>query len=80
MAEEVEAALKSAGHAGAAAQLTNAVPLPLAVPEAPAAAPRRALPAKCPHCAGAVRSDEVDWIDDASAECLYCGGVIQATG
>ena len=38
---------------------------------------RGRLPSKCPHCAGPARSDEVDWIDDASAECNYCGGVIQ---
>ena len=35
------------------------------------------LPPTCPQCAAPVRSDEVDWIDDDSAECAYCGGVIQ---
>lgn len=38
---------------------------------------RGRLPAKCPHCAGPARSDEVDWIDEFSAECNFCGGVIQ---
>ena len=42
-----------------------------------AEAKRGRLPSKCPHCAGPARSDEVDWIDDASAECNFCGGVIQ---
>ncbi|MEW5718670.1 MAG: hypothetical protein AB1817_08605 [Chloroflexota bacterium] len=42
-----------------------------------AAAPRGRLPSKCPHCAGPARSDEVEWIDAQSAECVYCGGVIQ---
>jgi len=42
---------------------------------APAA--RGRLPSKCPHCAGPARSDEVEWIDAQSAECVYCGGVIQ---
>ncbi|MBI5034210.1 MAG: hypothetical protein HZB51_27125 [Chloroflexi bacterium] len=38
---------------------------------------RSRLPSKCPHCAAPARSDEVDWIDATSAECIYCGGVIQ---
>ncbi len=44
------------------------------------AAPRGRLPSKCPHCAGPARSDEVEWIDAQSAECVYCGGVIQTEG
>ena len=43
----------------------------------PASTPRGTLPAKCPSCSGPVRSDEVDWIDESSAECVYCGSVIQ---
>lgn len=35
------------------------------------------LPSTCSQCAAPVRSDEVTWIDDNSAECAYCGGVIQ---
>lgn len=35
------------------------------------------LPAKCPQCAAPVKSDEVEWIDRNSAECNYCGSVIQ---
>ncbi|MDE3090470.1 MAG: hypothetical protein KGJ80_13900 [Chloroflexota bacterium] len=35
------------------------------------------LPGKCPQCAAPVRSDEVDWIDRNTAECNYCGSVIQ---
>ena len=42
-----------------------------------APASRGRLPSKCPHCAGPARSDEVEWIDAQSAECVYCGGVIQ---
>ncbi|MBI3762993.1 MAG: tetratricopeptide repeat protein [Chloroflexi bacterium] len=38
---------------------------------------RGTLPAKCPHCGGAVRSDEVEWIDATSAECDYCGSVVK---
>lgn len=52
-----------------------------AVATAPAdESPRRGkLPVTCPHCGAPVRSDEVDWIDDASAECGFCGGTIGAT-
>lgn len=46
--------------------------------ETPAAA-RGRLPAACPQCGGPVRSDEVDWIDPGSAECPYCGAVLQTS-
>jgi hypothetical protein len=37
---------------------------------------RGTLPGKCPSCNGPVRSDEVTWIDENHAECVYCGSVI----
>lgn len=37
----------------------------------------RRLPAKCPQCGGTVHPDEVEWIDEHSAACDYCGSVIQ---
>jgi predicted RNA-binding Zn-ribbon protein involved in translation (DUF1610 family) len=36
------------------------------------------LPTICLTCGGPLRPDEVEWLDDASAECPYCGGVIRA--
>ncbi len=42
-----------------------------------APAQRGRLPAKCPQCGAPAKSDEVDWIDRNSAECNYCGSVIQ---
>jgi hypothetical protein len=39
--------------------------------------PRRELPAQCDACLGPVRSDDVEWIDDTSAACAYCGSVIK---
>ncbi len=39
---------------------------------------RSTLPAVCPHCGAPVRSDSVDWIDEQSAECGFCSGVVQA--
>jgi hypothetical protein len=41
--------------------------------------PRGHLPNACPKCGAPVRSDDVDWIDDASAECPYCGTVLDVT-
>jgi hypothetical protein len=40
---------------------------------------RGRLPSNCPTCGGPARSDEADWIDEHSAACVYCGGVLQAT-
>lgn len=38
--------------------------------------PRRQLPSACPQCGAPVHSDKVKWIDNASAECDFCGSVI----
>jgi tetratricopeptide (TPR) repeat protein len=37
----------------------------------------RRLPGTCPACGGSLRSDEVEWIDDYTAECLFCGSVVR---
>lgn len=39
--------------------------------------PKGLLPPVCPHCGGQVRSDEVEWVDPNSAECIYCGSILQ---
>lgn len=39
---------------------------------------RAKLPAVCSQCGAPVRSDEVEWIDEMSAECDFCGAVLQA--
>jgi hypothetical protein len=33
---------------------------------------------KCPSCGATVRSDEVEWIDEAHAVCDYCGSILAA--
>jgi hypothetical protein len=38
------------------------------------------LPATCPSCGGVVRADEVDWLDEITAECDWCGSPIRAEG
>lgn len=35
------------------------------------------LPTHCPACGAAVRPDEVEWLDDATAECAYCGSPLR---
>jgi hypothetical protein len=44
-------------------------------PEAPAKRP--ILPTHCPSCGAAVRPDEVDWLDEITAECAYCGSPLR---
>ena len=39
---------------------------------------RRLLPTNCPSCGGSLRSDEVEWADESSAECPYCGNAVRA--
>ena len=38
---------------------------------------RPVLPARCPSCGAGVRPDEVEWLDEATAECAYCGSPIR---
>jgi hypothetical protein len=42
-----------------------------------ARANRPILPTHCPSCGAAVRPDEVEWLDDITAECDYCGSPIR---
>lgn len=39
---------------------------------------RASLPDHCPSCGAAVRPDEVEWLDDDTAGCDYCGSPIRA--
>lgn len=36
------------------------------------------LPTNCPNCGAPINSQEVIWIDEYTAECLYCGSPIRA--
>jgi hypothetical protein len=44
-------------------------------PEASAKKPM--LPTHCPACGAPVRPDEVEWLDDVTAECLFCGSPLR---
>ncbi len=59
------------------ASLLN-VNLPKGVPaEITTPAKRPVLPTHCPSCGAAVRPDDVDWFDDVTAECDYCGSPVR---
>jgi len=38
---------------------------------------RPILPTHCPSCGAAVRPDEVEWLDEVTARCAYCGSPIR---
>jgi NAD-dependent SIR2 family protein deacetylase len=38
------------------------------------------LPTHCPSCGGAVRPDEIEWLDEVTAECDYCGSPLRSEG
>ena len=59
------------------ASLLNAN-LPKEIPvENSAPARKPVLPTHCPSCGAAVRPDEVEWLDDTTAECAYCGSPVR---
>lgn len=52
-------------------------PLPArgAAPSQPPQAAR--LPVRCPTCGAGLRPNEIEWLDNNTAECPYCGGPVQ---
>ncbi len=41
-----------------------------------APAKRPLLPTHCPGCGAPLRPDEIDWLDDSTAACAYCGSPV----
>jgi len=39
---------------------------------------RPILPTHCPSCGAGVRSEDIEWMDEVTAECDYCGSPIRA--
>ena len=35
------------------------------------------LPTHCPGCGAPVHPDEVEWLDDITAECAFCGSPLR---
>lgn len=50
----------------------------LEIKETPAKKP--ILPTHCPSCGAAVKPDEVEWLDEITAECGYCGSPVREDG
>lgn len=52
---------------------------PSMVAHVPFSAPveRPPLPTQCPGCGAPTRPDEVEWLDETTAECAYCGTVLR---
>lgn len=75
---EAAAELRQQGAAGEAAEieawLKSALP-PLPAADAPAKRPP--IPTHCPSCGAPLRPDEVDWLDEVTAECGYCGSPVR---
>src|SRR5512140_802507 len=46
------------------------------MPEQAAPAKRPALPTHCPGCGAPLRPDEVEWVEDVTAVCEYCGSPV----
>src|SRR6185436_2105518 len=49
--------------------LHELLPGPINFAEAPAPIKRPILPTHCPSCGAALRPDEVEWLDEQTAEC-----------
>jgi len=41
---------------------------------------KRVLPTNCHGCGGPLHADEVEWTDEITAECPYCGSAVRAEG
>jgi hypothetical protein len=46
-------------------------------PQPPAPARKPVLPTHCPACGAGLRPDEVEWLDEVTAECAYCGSPVR---
>ena len=55
--------------------LNNVLP---AVPSPASPVKRPILPIHCPSCGAGVHPDEIEWLDDVTAECAYCGNQLRA--
>ena len=51
--------------------------LPKGVEQAAPNEKRASLPTHCPDCGAPVRTDEVEWIDTETAECVFCGSPVR---
>jgi hypothetical protein len=48
------------------------------IPSYSAPASKVKLPSKCPYCGGNILPDEVEWLDETTPGCSYCGSPLQS--
>ena len=53
------------------------VNMPQGTPPTPTPTKKPILPTHCPSCGGAVRPGEIEWLDEVTAECAYCGSPVR---
>jgi hypothetical protein len=51
---------------------TSSVPVAETAP-----AKKPILPTHCPSCGAGLKPEEVEWLDDVTAECAYCGSPVR---
>jgi hypothetical protein len=83
--QRVVAELSQRGLAEQAKQIdeTLKISLPAGFVPGPGAGPektKRVLPTNCPGCGGPLHGDEVEWTDEITAECPYCGSAVRFEG
>lgn len=74
--------LELSGQKDAGRQLSEWVRLQRKEQPAPAvnepSSPSVRFPGQCPSCGAPVRPGEVEWFDETTAGCAYCGSILQA--
>ena len=71
--------LKQLGYATEAEELAAYLVtlLPHKTPKRTRAEKAVSLPTHCPGCGAPLRADEVEWMDQETAECIYCGSPVR---
>ncbi len=57
--------------------LHELLPGPIKFTQSPPSTRQITLPTHCPYCGAAMRPDEVEWLDEKTAECAYCGSPVR---
>ena len=52
-------------------------PQPVPPPKTVSVKSKQWLPEACPHCGGAITTQNVEWVSNFEAKCPYCGGVLK---
>jgi hypothetical protein len=79
--QRIAAELSQRGLTGQAGQIEATLKASLPAGFVPGAGPekaKRVLPTNCHGCGGPLHADEVEWTDEITAECPYCGSAVRA--